>query len=175
MRRQRGHYKWNLSVSDLTKAIKEIEEYIGDIEVKEKEFFERVIARGVEIAIEEVNRLVYVEGEDEPTNYRTGALRSSIGGTYDLEQSKGWIYAGGNAFPYAAFVEFGTGPKGSASPHPDAGEQDWDYCDYSWWYFNPNLGKLIQTWGYHARPFMYNTKVRLEKEIPKITKEVFSS
>ena len=37
---------------------------------------------------------------------------------------------------------------------------------------NDRTGKLQHTLGYRSRPFMYNSRKRLESEIPKIVKEV---
>lgn len=68
-----------------------------------------------------------------------------------------------NKAPYAKYVEFGTGPKGKASPHPLGGS----YRDDGWVYKSEKDGEFHYTEGMPARPFMYPTFKKYEEEITK--------
>jgi hypothetical protein len=75
-------------------------------------------------------------------------------------------------------VEFGTGIIGAKQSHPEWDKYGWSYDENShgimgWVYLNDRTGRLQHTLGYRSRPFMYNSRKRLESEIPKIVKEVF--
>ena len=101
----------------------------------------------------------------------TGALMASIGhGMFDPSSGVGIIYAGAY---YAAYVEYGTGVRGEANPHPEPGTAGWKYNlkgygkkgKQSGWYYQPvgGGGKWVWTSGMPARPFMYNTLRYLEE------------
>ena len=123
----------------------------------------------------------------------TGALMASIGhGAFDPESRTGIIYAGSY---YAAFVEFGTGIVGKASPHPGiaAGEiKEGDfgvlgsngtvYVKYDTnehgekgWVYRP-VGSKWYYWtqGMPARPFMYETYKSLEEIAKKFAGDIIA-
>ena len=79
---------------------------------------------------------------------RSGSLRDSIGRSTELRglQVIGFVFA--NA-PHAAFVEYGTGLRGSASPHGALPEQGVPITG-SWIYDYRGVGWI----GMPAQPFM---------------------
>lgn len=85
---------------------------------------------------------------------------------------------------YAAYVEYGTGIVGAGlkeggSEHPTAGMDGWDYDvnnhgEDGWWYFDFTRSKWQWTAGQPAKPFMYDTKLYLEKEAEDVYANVFA-
>ena len=156
--------KFSLDEKDIDRAIKEVKQF-------EKEFFkkcnllvEELTNYGVEVAKLEVVKLDAIY---------TGELWNSIEGYYSPTYNVGIIKAGAY---YAAYVEFGTGVVGKASPHPNP--EDWSYDvnehgDAGWVYYDDYTGKFRWTKGFKSRPFMYNTARQLERDCKKIAEEVF--
>lgn len=68
-----------------------------------------------------------------------------------------------NSAPHAKYVEFGTGPKGSESPH----ELGKGYKDEGWVYKNEKDGKFYYTEGQPAKPFIYPTFKKYEDIVTK--------
>lgn len=164
--------KFSLSPESINNALEQLEIYKEQFEAKKHMMMEAIVARGVQIVKEELQDLVYSQPGQE---FRTNALIESIRGEYDPQTNTGRIWTDNY---YAPFVEFGTGVVGEGSPHPEAGVHGWQY-DYKgrgwegWFYFNDRVDRVLHTRGYQSRPFMYNSRKRLESEIPKIVKEVF--
>lgn len=116
----------------------------------------------------------------------TGALMASIGhGAFDPASGTGVIYAGAY---YAFFVEYGTGMRGGANPHPASAEGDFAVLssngkgvydgynsDKPGWYYVGNDGKWHYTEGMEARPFMYNTMMTLADKAAEMGGEVIGS
>lgn len=122
----------------------------------------------------------------------SGELEHSIYGYYDPESRIGYVIAGA---AHAFYVEYGTGPAGEASPHPEAAEAGWQYMvgehlEYGpgglgWWYHkgsNDVFGdpELSDGQGWHwthgqpSRPFMYNTLVWLEEAAEALGRTILS-
>lgn len=145
-----------MTLDNIDDVIKQLNEYKAWIDSKMPVLVERLCERGVEIAKE----LCPVD---------TGDLRDSIHSM--AEDMAGQIIASSG---HAAYVEFGTGIVGAASPHPTL---PWIYdinghMDMGWTYFKN--GRFYWTAGQPAKPFMHNTAKQLAKEAPKIAMEVFS-
>jgi len=158
---------FSLNPNSIGKAIEDVGVYREHLEAKRHLLMDVIVARGVQIAKEELEELVYsLPGEQ----YRTRDLINSLQGKYYPETGTGVIWTDN---PYAIFVEFGTGVVGGGEPHPEAGEHGWQYGDKGWVYYNDRVDRHLFTFGYRSRPFMYNTVKRLEAEVPKIVKEVF--
>ena len=98
-----------------------------------------------------------------------------------LSESMQYIPYDGNAayvktdIHYAAFVEYGTGVVGEASPHPEPSQWAYDshgHGEAGWWYPSPygwvqasgDGPMLAWTRGMASRPFTYNTLRDLEEE-----------
>lgn len=78
---------------------------------------------------------------------------------------------------YAAYVEYGTGIVGANASHPNA--EGWAYDvnnhgEAGWFYFDAAYGKKRWTMGQPAKPFMYDTKLYLEKEAEDVYANVFA-
>lgn len=78
--------------------------------------------------------------------------------------------------PYAVYVEYGTGIVGSVNSHP--APDDWAYDvnshgEAGWYYFDEVRGKWSWTMGQPARPFMYETKLYLERLAPKVAANMY--
>lgn len=157
--------KISFKLSEIDRAIRELEQYRKELRYKVSKLVEVLTDSGVEIAKMQVRQL---------GAWYTGELESSITGYFSPSAQVGIIKAGS---PHAMFVEFGTGIVGAGSPHP--APMGWVYDtnahgESGWWYFNENDNSLHWTKGFISRPFMYNTALELEKECKRIAREVFN-
>lgn len=155
-----------LSENSISKAIRELEKYKGELKNKVHLLIERLTDYGVEVAKAQVREL---------GAFYTGELEESITGYYSPSTQVGIIKTD---VPYAVYVEFGTGVVGKCSSHPVADLQGWRYDvnnhgEKGWWYFNERDQKWHWTKGIESRPFMYNTVQILERECMEIAREVF--
>jgi hypothetical protein len=156
--------RFSLSEKDINRAIREVEQYKAELNVKISRLIEALTDYGVEIAKVQVRSL---------GAWYTGELESSIEGYFSPSVGVGIIKAGA---PYAVYVEFGTGVVGASAPHPAPTEWAYDvngHGDAGWWYYNPNDGRVHWTKGMESRPFMYNTVRELEQICVSVAKEVF--
>lgn len=156
--------RFKLDSDDIDRAIAEVNQFKNEFLEKCDRLVEALVERGAEIAKLEIARLDAID---------TGELMNSIDGYFSSESNVGIIKAG---TLYAAYVEFGTGVVGAASPHPNP--QGWQYDvnnhgDSGWVYYDDGSGQFRWTKGFKSRPFMYNTARQLEKECKKIAREVF--
>jgi hypothetical protein len=153
-----------LSEDSISKAIREVEKYKGELKNKVHLLIERLTDYGVEVAKAQVREL---------GAFYTGELEESITGYYSPSTQVGIIKTD---VPYAIYVEFGTGVVGAGSPHPAPAGWRYDVNNHGeagWWYFNERDQKWHWTKGIESRPFMYNTLQILERESARIAKEVF--
>ena len=156
--------KFSLNEKDIDRAIKELKQFKKEFLEKCNLLIEALTEYGEEVARIQVAQLDAVY---------TGELMNSIDSYYSPTHNVGIIKAGAY---YAAYVEFGTGVVGKASPHPDP--QGWQYDvnnhgDEGWVYYDDDSGKFRWTKGFKSRPFMYNTARDIEKNCGKIAREVF--
>ena len=154
------------SLDEIDRAIQEVKDFKKEFLEKCNRLIEALTDEGVKVAKLKVQELDAVF---------TGELMNSIEGYYSPTYNVGIIKAGAY---YAAYVEFGTGVVGSASPHPNT--QGWQYDinghgDEGWVYYDDYSNDFRWTKGYKSRPFMYNTARELEKECARIAKEVFGN
>lgn len=93
-----------------------------------------------------------------------GELRNSIHTTIKKEDDciKGITYTNKS---YAAYVEFGTGPKGAAEHTGTSPNVNISYSDKGWVY--PTDEGFIYTEGQPAKPYMYPALKNNEKEVAK--------
>lgn len=169
-------YKVALSKKVIDSLIKNVKNYRDSLNDKTYLLAQRLAEKGVDIA------QVYVG------NYNaifTGELIrniSSMGGVASKGTAIFFIIADSK---HAAFVEFGTGQAGQEAPYPypfpigvewnyNTGEKiiEFEPGQYGWFYIG-NDGKLYFTQGMPARPFMYETSLRLPELVVSIAKEIF--
>lgn len=146
--------RFSLSEKDINRAIREVEQYKAELEVKISRLIEALTDYGVEIAKVQVRQL---------GAWYTGELEANITGYFDPDLGIGVIKAD---CPYAVYVEFGTGIVGQGNPHP--APEGWKYDinehgEKGWVYYNERDGKWHWTKGMASRPFMYNTAKELER------------
>ncbi len=182
-----GHtITFNLSVSSVRAAIKDLEDYKKDLANKCNMLSQRLAEKGVEIAKAEIVDLDAVF---------TSELLNSI---HSEDKGDGvWAVVAGT--DHALFVEFGTGQVGQQSPYP-YGFPDgisWSYNtgktirqalndivihgstfvkagEYYWSYVGKD-GKVHITKGMTSRPFMHNTANELRDIIEETVREVFGA
>lgn len=164
-----------LSASGVREAVRELAEYRANLERNAQELVRQLADIGANIALVEAGSI-----------HMTGALQNGIHSEH----------GGNNGFVkctcgYAAYVEFGTGIKGSRSPHPDPAILGWSYDvnghgELGWWYpsgdgdTNPTRKRLKDgtyvawTKGMPSRPFMYNTAQQLRALVIPTAKGVFT-
>lgn len=167
--------KVDLTERSIRQAIADIEVYEDTLLEKVDEFTRKLAEKGVEYA--KIQLLHYGA-------YQTGKLYNSI----HLE--KGDVIQNGAQYivktdcDYAIFVEFGTGPVGSAHSHPSG---DGVYRSTGWgfspvpqgWrgrvYHNKDGSEVAFTMGQPSKPFMWDTRqyLSLNSTIREVAKEVF--
>lgn len=162
---QNGKYKIEVSLDrkSIENAVGEIKSYGDELERKIDEFTRRMAEEGVDFA---KARLIAYGAVD------TGQLLDSIHMVKGeaIPHGSSWIVRADT--PYAEYVEFGTGPVGNESPHPDGSGK---YRTTGWKYYNDSVGHVVYTRGMKSRPFMWDTAQYLKREstIKAIAQEVF--
>ncbi len=165
-----------LDPASVAAAIKELEQYKKDVENKARLFVQRLTDYGAEIArIKIVGLGAYYSGE----------LLSGVDGYYSPSLNAGFVRVTSD---HVAFVEFGTGVKGQASPHKNGeylSKAAWQYATGAkifttkdgrvGWIYPTDDGGFRFTEGMQSRPFMYETALELQREFPRIAREVFST
>lgn len=172
---------FSLSEASIDRAIRELEMYTEEVKRCAGELVRRLTEEGVNAAIAQIAMLGAVD---------TGELSDSIDGYYSEETHTGFVRT---TAPYAFFVEYGTGIRGTKHP----GEAEWapppvtvnmngkDYGPYTghdtnghgengWYYISERDGRRHWTRGMPSRPFMYETYKALEDMSQRIFEEVFS-
>lgn len=157
-------HKITVSLGNIDDAIRQIEEYEKKVQEKIKEFLTRLLEDGANIAKAKIVELKAIESSE---------LQGSLQYTLYKEGNKGIIFTDCS---HACFVEFGTGVRGSASPHPT---MPWAYDsnghgEDGWYYYDTKQGRVRFTQGMPSRPFMYETARELEQKAVEIAREVFS-
>lgn len=163
--------KVKLDPQSIEEAINEIEAYKADLERRVRYLLATLVGRGADIAKAKV-----VEHGIIHDNNLTNSIHGFVDG------NRGFIRVDD---VYAVFFEFGTGPVGANNPHPwhptytsDAWytKADGKPMDrlYGW---TPLEGEDGGTYylsvGQPAKPFMYETALKLRDIFPTIVKEVF--
>ena len=165
-----------LDPASVAAAIKELEQYKKDVENKARLFVQRLTDYGAEIArIKIVGLGAYYSGE----------LLSGVDGYYSPSLNAGFVRVTSD---HVAFVEFGTGVKGQASPHKNGeylSKAAWQYATGAkifttkdgrvGWIYPTDDGGFRFTEGMQSRPFMYETALELQREFPRIAREVFGT
>jgi hypothetical protein len=165
-----------LDPKSITAAINELREYQTDIENKTRILAQRLTDLGAEIV------RIKIVGMGA---YYSGALLSGVDGYYSPMLNTGFIRVTSD---HVAFVEFGTGVKGQASPHRNGeylSKAAWQYATGAkifttkdgrvGWIYPTRDGGFKFTEGMKSRPFMYETALELERKFPQLAKEVFST
>ena len=160
----------------LENAIKGLEAYKKRIQEKTSLLVQRLTDYGAEIVrIKIVNMGAYYSGE----------LLSGVSGYYSPTLNAGFVKVTSD---HVAFVEFGTGVKGQSSPHKNGeylSKAAWSYASGAkifttqdgrvGWIYPTDDGGFRFTEGMESRPFMYETALELQRDLQKITQEVFSA
>ena len=164
----------NLSPEGVADAIKELENYKKEVETKARLLVEKLTDLGANL----VRVKIVSMGA-----FDTGELLSGVSGYYSPTLNAGFVRVTSD---HVAFVEFGTGVVGKSAPHP--GEEylaraAWGYATGAkifttkdgrvGWIYPTDNGEYRFTEGMVARPFMYETALELQREFPRIVKEVF--
>lgn len=160
----------------LEKGIKELEAYKKRIQEKTSLLVQKLTDYGAEIVrIKIVNMGAYYSGE----------LLSGVSGYYSPTLNAGFVKVTSD---HVAFVEFGTGVKGQNNPHKNGeylSKAAWNYASGAkifttqdgrvGWIYPTDDGGFRFTEGMESRPFMYETALELQRDLNKITREVFST
>ena len=159
-----------LTSSSINAAIRHINKCRDELISAMNDLIDKLATQGAQIARMQVVSFDAVD---------TGELEHSIYGYFDPESRIGYVIAGA---AHAFYVEYGTGPRGAASPHPEAGEAAWQYMvgekihtasnGVTGWYYTGDDGKAHWTRGQPSRPFMYNTYVWLEEAAESLGKDI---
>ena len=165
-----------LDPKSVAAAITEILAYQKEVETKSRLLVQRLTDLGAEIA-----RVKIVE----MGAYYSGELLSGVGGYFSPILNAGFVRVTNN---HAAFVEFGTGVVGRANPHQNGeylAKAAWGYATGPkifttqdgrvGWIYPTDDGGYRFTEGMKSRPFMYQTALTLQREFPRMAKEVFGT
>ena len=157
-------------------AILEINQYKKDVENNARQLVQRLVDLGANVA-----RVKIVE----MGAFYSGELLSGVGGYYSPSLNAGWVRISND---HAAFVEFGTGVVGMNNPHKNGeylSKASWAYATGRTifttkdgrigWFYPTDDGGYRFTEGMKSRPFMYETALELQREFPRIAREVFST
>ena len=168
--------KVKLSPQSVMNAIKEINEYKAEVESKSRVLVQRLVDYGANIARIKIISLDAVD---------TGELLSGVDGYYSPTLNVGFVRVTSD---HVAFVEFGTGIKGQENQHKNdeyLSKASWGYATGQkifttkdgriGWIFPTDDGGFRFTQGMKSRPFMYETALELQREFPRIVKEVFGA
>lgn len=160
------------SISD---AIKELRKYRKSVERKTQQLVKRLTDLGAELARVKIVAMGAV--------YK-GELLSGVDGYFSPLLNAGFVTVTSD---HVAFVEFGTGVVGQASPHRNGeylAKASWQYATGPkiittkdgrvGWIYPTDDGGFRFTEGMKARPFMYETALQLQRNFPRMAKEVFS-
>lgn len=164
--------KVRLSISSIKEAIKELEDYKKDLEIKTNLLVTRLANEGYSCVVRNLSGIHY-----------TGSLQGSVG--LDLKKNYAVIYVSNE---HAIFVEFGTGSKGAGKPY--IGDVDINYqynvgetigwynvngeMKYGWFYYDELKKRVRFTEGMPSRPFMWNSAQELRyNKLNSIISEVF--
>ena len=165
----------NLNEKDgLKKGIKKINSYKKRVQRKTSLLVKKLTDYGAEIVrIKIVNMGAYYSGE----------LLSGVSGYYSPSLNAGFVKVTSD---HVAFVEFGTGVVGQNNSHKNGeylAKAAWSYASGSkifttqdgrvGWIYPTDDGGFRFTEGMKSRPFMYETALELQREFPRIAKEVF--
>ncbi len=165
-----------LDPHSIENAINEILEYRKDVERKTQVLVQRLTDYGAEIArIKIVNAGAVYSGE----------LLSGVGGYFSPLLNAGFVKVTSD---HVAFVEFGTGVVGKQYSHTNGeylSKASWGYATGQkifttkdgkiGWIYPTDSGEFRFTEGMKSRPFMYETALELQKEFPRMAKEVFAT
>jgi hypothetical protein len=170
--------KISFSLSEIDRAIKELNEYKAWVQAKSKELAKRVgeaIAKEAQAGFDASVVDVRLDGS---------ARRAGVHVSVKNDGNLTLVIASGDD---VAFVEFGAGvkmntPVGS-SPHPKGAELGYTIGSYGkgmgareiWGYYAEGADKgLVLTRGTESTKPLYNALVKVAPQVGKIAKEVFS-
>ena len=156
----------------IEEAINELEEYKKDVERRARLLLEKLTEAGVKIAKAKVVEYGIIH-DNNLTNSINGFIDGNVGYVRVNDE-------------YAMFFEFGTGPVGKENPHPmdgvtyrttpwytQADGKDMAYL-YDWTPYIGDDGSVYYlASGQPAKPFMYDTALKLRDMFPSIVEEVF--
>lgn len=165
-----------LDPKSVAKAIKELNQYKQNIENKVSLLMQRLTDLGAEIArIKIVSMGAYYSGE----------LLSGVEGYFSPSLNIGFVRVTSD---HVAFVEFGTGVVGQSNPYKNGeylSKAAWQYATGPkifttqdgrvGWIYPTDDGGFRFTEGMESRPFMYETALEIQREFPRIVKEVFGT
>jgi hypothetical protein len=167
----------NLNDSNsLRNAIVRLERYKKSVNRNAGLLVQRLTDYGAEIArVKIVNMGAYYSGE----------LYSGVGGYFSPSLNAGFVRVSSD---HVAFVEFGTGVVGQNNPHKNGeylSKAAWNYASGAkifttqdgrvGWIYPTDDGEFRFTEGMESRPFMYETALELQREFPRMAKEVFGA
>ena len=165
-----------LDPKSIQSAIDAINEYRADVERKARLLVERLTDYGADIARVKITGFGAIDNGD---------LLGGVDGYFSPTLNVGFVKVTSD---HAAFVEFGTGVVGQASPHRNGeylSKASWAYASGSkifttkdgrvGWIYPTDDGGYRFTEGMQSRPFMYETALELQRMFPSIAKEVFST
>lgn len=162
--------KIRLAKDSIRQAIKATEQARDQIREQCDEFCKKTAQAGQAMVIQNIEEYDAID---------TGTLVNGVD-AYKKEDGR-WVISvaadNGQEDNYAYYVEYGTGVKGKASPHPEASQVGWNYDinnhGNAGWKYPKRTGGFGITSGMPARPFFYDMKQELPEVANKIAAEVF--
>jgi len=159
--------KAGLSSGSIGELLKQVEQFKKKVEAAPEKIVSSLIATGEEEMQDVLNFIKDGNGND------IGFVGSEQGGGHGVVYNRG---------DQVAYLEFGTGPAGASSPHPDADEHDWNYSSgdkirrmkngkLMWTYYDKLRGHYRITEGLPAQMQTYMAAKRMRRELEEKARE----
>jgi hypothetical protein len=160
-------FRADLSVASLDKLLSDVKAYRDKVNAAP----EKITARLAEIGAETIQQ--NIAGISDPDGNAPGEVGTRI------EGNGGVVYEQGDQ---VAFLEFGTGEQGEASPHPMAVKAGWKYGSgknirkmkngkMMWHYFDNLRGHWRTTDGIPAQQQVLRAAITMRDNIVPVAKE----
>lgn len=156
--------KANLSAESLQTLLNQLNEYKSRMQAAPKRITESLVDYGEEQIAQGIEGI-----RDKDGNYlaKAGSYVFGDGGLAYMEGEQ------------AAYLEYGTGVTGLASPHPQAEEAGWQYNTGptinpktgDWSYWDPVKGKYVHTKGIPAQMPVLKAAQEMRKKLPELARE----
>lgn len=157
----------DLSVASLDKLLSDVKNYKAKVDAAPAKITERLAEIGAK-AIQQ-----NITGITDPDGNAPGIIGTQIDGSSAKVFEKG---------PQVAFLEYGTGEQGAASPHPKYTVAGWKYGagknirrmkngKMMWHYFDRLRGHWRTTSGIPAQKQVFNAALTMRDSIVDVAKE----
>lgn len=160
-------FQANLSISSLDKLLSDVKAYRDKVNAAP----EKITARLAEIGSDAIRQ--NIAGTTNPDGNSSGTVSANISGSHATVSQSG---------DQIAFLEYGTGEQGAASPHPEYQVAGWNYGSgknirrmkngkLMWRYYDRLRGHYRVTNGIPAQKQVFRAALTMRDNIVPVAKE----